>query len=85
VGEVDQLEDPVDERVAEGDECIKGAAREARERELDERRPVLEGVDDEPADDDRDEREADAVDDPGLGGCPRTTDYVRLGAQSRLL
>ena len=63
VGEVDQLEDAVDERVAESDERVERAAREPDERELDERAPVLDQVDGEPRDDERDEDEPDRGDD----------------------
>ena len=59
MGEVDQLEDAVDERVPEGDERVDRASRETRERELEEGAPVLEQVDDEPDDEDADEGEPD--------------------------
>ena len=50
VREVDQLEDPVDERVAERDERVHGAVRQPDERDREEvRRPLLE-VDREPED-----------------------------------
>ena len=63
VGEVDQLEDPVDERVAERNEGVERAPRQPRQAELEERAPVLLEVDREPRDDEDDETQPDAGDD----------------------
>jgi hypothetical protein len=65
VGEVDQLEDAVDERVAEGDEGVDGAVREPDLEDPEEQVPVLDEVDDQPDGDKGDEREPDARDDVG--------------------
>ncbi len=65
VGEVDQLEDPVHERVAESDEGVERAVGEADEEDLEEVGGVLDRVDDEPGDDRRDERQ------PDVGRCLR--------------
>ena len=45
VREVDQLEDPVDERVAERDERVHGAVRQPDERDREEVRRPLDEVD----------------------------------------
>jgi hypothetical protein len=63
VGEVDQLEDPVDQRIAQGDDAVDGAAREAVEGDVDELLRPLDEVHDEPDADERHEPEPDAVDD----------------------
>src|SRR5262249_30261904 len=62
VCEVDQLEDAVDERVAEGDEGVDAPRREADEEDLDEVARRLDEVDDEPEDEEADEREPDDAD-----------------------
>ena len=63
VREVDQLQDAVDERVAERDDAVDRAVREADQADVDELRRRLDEVDDEPEDDERDERQADQVGD----------------------
>jgi hypothetical protein len=55
VGEVDQLEDAVDERVAEGDESVEGSVRQPDEEDAEKERPVIDEVLRQPRDDDRDE------------------------------
>jgi hypothetical protein len=57
VGEVDQLEDPVDERVPERDERVDRARREADDQDIEEVRRVLDQVDDQPCDQKPDEDE----------------------------
>jgi hypothetical protein len=59
VGEVDQLEDAVDQRVAERDQRVDAADRDAEQEQVEEllRRPRR--VLDQPEDDKRDEEEAD--------------------------
>jgi hypothetical protein len=59
VGEVDQLQDPVDERVAERDERVDEPRRQADQEDVEERRRVFDEVDDQPGDQQRDEPEAD--------------------------
>jgi len=59
VGEVDQLEDPVDERVAERDERVDRPGRQADQEDVEEVRRLLDQVDDQPRDDQRDEAEPD--------------------------
>jgi len=58
VSEVDQLEDAVDERVAEGDEGVEGAIRESDEEDAEEEIPVLRQVDAQPGEDEGDECQA---------------------------
>ena len=57
MGEVDQLEDPVDERVAERDERVYGAGREADQGDVEEVLRRLDEVDPQPEEDQRDEDE----------------------------
>ena len=59
VREVDQLEDPVDERVAEGDQRVDHPDRQSDQEEVEEGRRVVDQVGAEPEDDqpDEDERE----------------------------
>jgi hypothetical protein len=59
VGEVDQLQDPVDERVAERDQGVDRAGREPDQEDVEERRRVLDQVDDQPDEEQEDEAEAD--------------------------
>ncbi len=59
VREVDQLQDPVDERVAERDEPVDGAVREPDQADVDELGRILEEVDEQPDPDEREEAEAD--------------------------
>jgi hypothetical protein len=59
VGEVDQLQDPVDERVAERDEGVDRAGREPDQEDVEERRRVLDQVDEQPDAQQRDQSEAD--------------------------
>jgi hypothetical protein len=70
VGEVDQLEDAVDERVAERDEGIERAVREPDQEDAEELVPVLRQVDAQPRDDERDEDQSDCRDDDGGGPDP---------------
>jgi len=65
VGEVDQLQDPVDERVAERDEGVERAVRQPDEEDPEEQVPVLRQVDAQPEDDEPDEDEPDRRDDDG--------------------
>ena len=58
VGEVDQLEDAVDEGVAERDEPVDGAVRDADQERREELVRGLDQVDDEPDDQEDDERRA---------------------------
>ncbi|HEU5278408.1 MAG TPA: hypothetical protein VFU26_05850 [Gaiellaceae bacterium] len=53
--EVDQLQDAVDERVAEGDQRIDRARRDPDQQNREEVARRLDQVDDEPRDDQRDE------------------------------
>ena len=73
VGEVDQLEDAVDERVAERDERVERAVRQPDQEDPEELVPVLRQVDAQPDDDERDEGEPDRRDDDA-----RKTDLRRL-------
>jgi hypothetical protein len=57
VGEVDQLEDAVDERVAERDEREDGALRQPDDEDVEEIRRVLGEVDQQPDCDESNERE----------------------------
>ncbi len=57
MGEVDQLEDAVDERVAQRDERVDAAVRHADRRHLGEVAGRLDQVHDQPEDDRRDEQE----------------------------
>ena len=59
VREVDQLEDAVDERVAERDERVDGAVREPDERDREEVRRALDEVHAEPEDEQPDEERRD--------------------------
>jgi hypothetical protein len=59
VGEVDQLQDAVDERVAERDEPVDGAVGEADEEDVPPELGRLDEVDDQPDDDEADEAEPD--------------------------
>jgi hypothetical protein len=72
VGEVDQLEDAVDDRVAEGDEAVDGAVRQPDEEDVEEVARVLDEVPDQPEDDERDEPEPDRRDDAR----PPTAEYT---------
>jgi len=54
VGEVDQLEDAVDKRVAERDEGVERAVRQSDQEDPEEEIPVLDEVDDQPGDDECD-------------------------------
>ena len=86
VREVDQLEDAVDERVAERHERIEGAVRDADEEHAEELLRCLDGVDDEPGDDEPDESESDHRRD--VFGRPSPVDYplcVCIGRHCRLL
>ena len=67
VGEVDQLEDAVDERVAERDERVERAVRQPDQEDPEELVPVLREVDAEPDEDERDEGQADRRNDDGGG------------------
>jgi hypothetical protein len=57
VGEVDQLQDPVDERVAERDQRVDSTGREADQRDVEEILRRLDEVDPEPDTDQRSEDE----------------------------
>jgi hypothetical protein len=59
VGEVDELEDPVDERVAERDERVDRPVREADQEDVGEFGRVLDQVDPDPNRDEEDEAEAE--------------------------
>jgi len=59
VREVDQLQDPVDERVAEGDKAVDGAVGQPDEEDLDEVARRLDEVDEEPDYDQADEGQAE--------------------------
>jgi hypothetical protein len=59
VREVDQLQDAVDERVAERDEAVDGPVGQPDEEDLDEVARRLDEVDDEPDEDQPDERQAE--------------------------
>ena len=78
VGEVDQLEDAVDERVAERDECVERAVREPDLEDPEEQVPVLDEVDDQPGDDEGDEKQPDRRNDVG-GGRPPPLDEDTVG------
>ncbi len=70
VGEVDELEDAVDERVAERDERVESAFRQSDERDVDEVRRPLHEVDHEPGDQQCDEQERDHGHDVRAGRLP---------------
>jgi hypothetical protein len=59
VGEVDELENPVDERVAERDQRVNRPVRETDQEDVDEFGWVLDQVDPEPNCDESDEDEAE--------------------------
>jgi hypothetical protein len=86
VGEVDQLEDPVDQRVAESDERVKGALRGADQQDAEEPIGVLNEIDDQPC---NDEANQDEPEEPGgkAAEVPPRRDgpRVRLGGQGSLL
>jgi hypothetical protein len=65
VGEVDQFEDAVDERVAEGDERVQRAVRQPDEEDPEELVPVLRQIDAQPDDDEADEGQPDCRNDDG--------------------
>ena len=65
VGEVDQLQDAVDERVAERHDAEDHPVREADQSDVDELARGLDEVDGEPEDHEPDEREPDQVGDAG--------------------
>jgi hypothetical protein len=75
VGEVDERQDPVDERVAERDERVHGARREPDEEDVEELGRVGDQVTDEDRDQEPDEPEPDERDDawarPGEKGRKR--------------
>ena len=70
VGEVDQLEDAVDERVPERDEGVERPVRQPDEEDTEEERPVIDEVLGEPSDEDRDERQPDGRNDERRGRSP---------------
>src|SRR5205814_9551208 len=76
VGEVDQLEDPVHECVAESDERVDGAVRQPDERDGEEVRRTLLEVDGEPQDEQTEQK-------PGRGGC-RVRARRALGSEGRV-
>jgi hypothetical protein len=59
VGEVDELENPVDERVAERDQRVNRPVREADQEDVDEFGRVLDQIDPEPNRNENDEDEAE--------------------------
>jgi hypothetical protein len=59
VGEVDQLQDPVDERVAERDQGVDRAGRQPDQEDVEEVGRRLVEIDREPREQQRDEAEAD--------------------------
>jgi hypothetical protein len=63
VREVDQLEDPVHERVAEGDERVDRPVRQPDEHHVEELARVVDEVDPEPEHDQDDEPEPQPADD----------------------
>jgi hypothetical protein len=67
VREVDQLEDAVDERVAERDEGVERAVRQPDQEDPEEPIPVLRQVDTEPDEDERDEGQTDRRNDDRRG------------------
>jgi hypothetical protein len=79
VREVDQLEDAVDERVAERDEGVERAVRQPDQEDPEELVPVLRQVDAQPRDDERDEDQSDCRDDDRRGpNPPSQRDGLRL-------
>jgi hypothetical protein len=88
VREVDQLQDAVDERVAERDEGVEGAVRQPDQEDAEEGVPVLDQVDDKPGGDEADQRQPERGNDEG-GGWPATPDAdglrVYLGSRVGLL
>ena len=62
MGEVDQLQDPVDEGVAERDEAVDRAVRRADDADVQEPRRILEELHGEPDEDAGQEEEPDDVD-----------------------
>jgi len=78
VGEVDQLEDAVDERVAERDECVERTVREPDLEDPKEQVPVLDQIDDQPSDDEGDEEQPDRWNDVRRGRAP-TLDEDTVG------
>jgi hypothetical protein len=63
VREVDQLQDAVDERVAERDQPVDGAVRDPDQEDVDERRRPLGEVADQPDEEQGDEDDAEDVGD----------------------
>jgi hypothetical protein len=59
VGEVDELQDSVDERVAERDERIDRAVRQPDDRDAEELRRLLDQVDEKPGRDEAEQQEPD--------------------------
>ena len=79
MGEVDQLEDAVDERVAERDEGVERAVRQSDEEDAEEQVPVLGQVDAQPGEYERDEGQPDRRDDDGGSpNPPSERDGLRL-------
>jgi hypothetical protein len=92
VGEVDQLQDPVDERVAERDERVDRALREADQEDGEEVLRAGDEVVRQPRQEQRDEREADQRQDggplppprdPAPGGLLRRLSFYRDPRDSR--
>jgi hypothetical protein len=75
VGEVDQLEDPVDERVAERDQRVDRALGQADQEDVEEVGRVVDQVVREPGEEQRDESEPDEAEEgrplASPGGAPR--------------
>jgi hypothetical protein len=86
VREVDQLEDAVDECVAERDEGVQGALRDSDQEDPEEGVRVLYEVDTEPGENDGDQQQPGALDEQRAEIAPRFYPrYLRLGDQIRLL
>jgi hypothetical protein len=79
VREVDQLEDAVDERVSERDECVERAVGQPDQEDPEELVDVLREVDAQPDKDEPDENEPDRRDDDrGSPNSPSGREDLRL-------
>ena len=84
--EIDQLEDAVDERVAERDESVQGPLRNPDQEDPEEDVRVLDEVDAEPGENNGDQQDPDALDEQRAEIAPRFYPrYPCLRDQIRLL
>jgi hypothetical protein len=83
VREVDELEDPVNERVAERDERVDGAVPDPDQADRREARRVLDEVDEEPDADEGEEREPDQREEARAGPIKKPRQARRGFARGR--